>query len=109
MSTKAYIIPVDPKAPDVSVAKLWSTIPVSKKILKVGSTRVFYDTPAGGSNITALVSLGEDFEKKKGNTKREVVRKAVGSAVKDVKVLVEGKTTVAVDASADPHAAGESF
>jgi len=36
-----------------------------------------------------------------------VVRKAVGSAVKDVKAVVEDETVVSVDASADPHAAGK--
>lgn len=114
MSTQAYILPVDPKAPGtqsevsgLDTAKLWSTLPSSKKTPKVGTTRVFYDTPSGGSNLTALVSLGDDYAGKKGDAKRETVRKAIGSAVKDVKNLVESDTAVAVDASADPQAAGE--
>jgi aminopeptidase len=68
---------------------------------------LFYDVPSGGSNVTALVSLGDRYANQKGDGKREVVRKAVGSAVKDVKALVEGETAVSVDASADPHAAGK--
>jgi cytosol aminopeptidase len=113
MSTKVFILPIDPTAPgsqsavpNLDTAKLWSKVPVSKKTPKAGTTRVFYDVPSGGSNVTALVSLGDRFAKQKGDGKREVVRKAVGSAVKDVKALVEGETTVSVDASADPHATG---
>lgn len=114
MSTKAYILPIDPKSPssqsvpNLDPAKLWSTVPWGKKAPKVGTTRVFYNSPSGESNVTALVSLGDEFDAKKGDAKREVVRKAVGSAVKDVKSLVEGETTVSIDASADPHAAGMS-
>ena len=113
MSTKVFILPIDPTAPssqsvvpNLDPAKLWSTVPVSKKTPKAGTTRVFYDVPGGGSNVTALVSLGDGFAKQKGDGKREVVRKAIGNAVKDVKALVEGETTVSVDASGDPHAAG---
>ena len=68
---------------------------------------MFYDVPSGGSNVTAVVSLGEGYASQKGNGRREVVRKAVGSAVKDVKAVVEDETVVSVDASADPHAAGK--
>lgn len=114
MSTKAYIVPIDPNAPssqstvpNLDPAKLWSTVPASKKVPKAGTTRLFYDVPSGGSNITAIVSLGDAYGSQKGDGKREVVRKAVGSAVKDVKALVEGETAVSVDASADPHAAGK--
>ena len=112
MSTKAYILPIDPNSPssqsvpNLDPAKLWSTVPWGKKTPKVGTTRVFYNSPSGGSDVTALVSLGEEFGAKKGDAKREVVRKAVGSAVKDLKGLVEGDITVSIDASADPHAAG---
>lgn len=113
MSTKAFILPIDPSAPSaqspsgVDAAKLWSTVPQSQKTPKVGSTRTFYGTPAGDANVTTLVSLGEGFEGKTGAGKRELVRKAVGSAVKDVKGLVDGEASLAIDASADPHAAGE--
>lgn len=112
MST-AYILPIDPKAPksqsalhNLDAAKLWSTIPASKKTPKVGTTRVFYNSPPGC--LTALVSLGEDLGGKKGDARREVIRKAVGSAVKEVKGLVESETAVSIDASEDPHAAGKS-
>jgi len=108
MSTKTYILPIDPEAltshptSQLDAAKLWSTIPASKKTLKVGSTRVFYGAPL---YMGAIVSLGEDFGGKKGDARREVIRKAVGSAVKEVKDLVEAQTAVSIDASADPHAA----
>ena len=114
MSTKAYILPIDPTSPssqsipNLDPAKLWSTVPWGKKTPKVGTTRVFYNTPSGGSDVTALVSLGDEFDTKKGDAKREVVRKAVGSAVKDLKGLVESEAAVSIDASADPHAAGIS-
>jgi aminopeptidase len=114
MSTKAYILPIDPNLPpsqsaipNVDPAKLWSTVPANKQTPKVGTTRLFYGVPSAESNVTALVSLGEGFESQKGNGKREVVRKAVGSAVKDIKALVEGDTAVSVDASEDPYAAGK--
>ena len=115
MSSKAYILPIDPSAPgsrsallNLDPASLWATVPVTAKTPKVGTTRLFYDVPSGASNVTALVSLGDAYEGQKGDGRREVVRKAVGSAVKDVKALVEGKTlAVSVDASADPHAAGK--
>jgi aminopeptidase len=110
MSTKAYIVPINPNAPssqsavpNLDPAKLWSTVPVGKKTPQAGTTRLFYDQE---SNVTALVSLGDAYESQKGNQKREVVRKAIGSAVKDVKALVEDEIAVAVDASADPQAAG---
>lgn len=113
MSTKAYIVPIDPKAPssqsavpNLDPAKLWSTVPVGKKVPKTGTTRLFYDVPSGKS-VTALVSLGDVYASQKGDQKREVVRKAIGSAVKDVKALMEDEIKVTVDASADPHAAGK--
>ncbi|KIM82242.1 hypothetical protein PILCRDRAFT_8066 [Piloderma croceum F 1598] len=112
MSTKAYIVPIDPKAPssqsavpNLDPAKLWSTVPVGKKVPKTGTTRLFYDVPSGKSNVTALVSLGDAYASQKGDQKREVVRKAIGSAVKDVKALTEDEIKVTVDASADPQAA----
>ena len=115
MSSKAYILPIDPSAPgsrsalpNIDPANLWATVPASAKTPKVGTTRLFYGVPSGGSNVTALVSLGDAYEVQKGDGKRELVRKAVGNAVKDVKALGEGKTlAVSVDASADPHAAGK--
>ncbi|KAL4268541.1 peptidase M17 family protein [Pleurotus pulmonarius] len=108
MSASAYAIPFDPQAvsstgvPDVDAAKLWSTVPHGDKVPKVGTARVFYDTPA--TKVTALSSLGEGFSSKKGDERRELVRKSIGKAVKSIREL-EGVKEVTVDASLDPHAA----
>jgi aminopeptidase len=53
------------------------------------------------------VSLGEGFEGKTGDARRELVRKAVGSGVKQVKELGDGAKDIIVDASTDAHAAGK--
>ncbi|KAI0737652.1 leucine aminopeptidase [Daedaleopsis nitida] len=103
-----YVLPVDPKAPaataaPVEAAKLWQTAPVSaSKPAKAGTTHLFY-----GDSITALSSLGDKFELKEGDERREVVRKAVASGIKKVLELGEGVEgrDVLVDASQDPHAA----
>ncbi|PBL00091.1 hypothetical protein ARMGADRAFT_1072481 [Armillaria gallica] len=97
MST-ARIIPHDPKA----TSELWASAPTGEKPAKVGTTRIFYNIPP--KQLTALSSLGDGFEKKTGTAKREVVRKAVGSAVKAVKAI-DGVKDVKIDASLDPHAA----
>ncbi|KAK0500947.1 hypothetical protein EDD18DRAFT_1146702 [Armillaria luteobubalina] len=97
MST-ARIVPHDPK----STSELWASAPTGEKPAKVGTTRIFYNTPP--QQLTALSSLGDGFEKKAGTAKREVVRKAVGSAVKAVKAI-DGVKDVKIDASLDPHAA----
>jgi hypothetical protein len=109
MSSSAFIVPFDPQTPtqvvpNVNSSELWSITPPGDKIAKVGTTRIFFNTPA--SKVTALSSLGEGFAAKQGSVKRELVRKSVGSAVKEVKGL-EGVKEVSVDASADPHAAGD--
>lgn len=109
MSTSAYIIPYDHQStstvvPDVDPAQLWSLTPQREKPPKAGTTRIFYNTPP--SKLTTLSSLGEGFASKDVNQKRELVRKSVGGAVKDLKNL-EGLKEVAIDASLDPHAAGE--
>lgn len=112
MSSTAYIIPHDPQAPSakapsgVDSAALWNSAAQGDKVAKVGTTRIFYNTPA--SKVTTLSSLGEGFANKTGDVKRELVRKSVGSAVKAVKAL-DGVKDVAVDASADPHAAGTQY
>lgn len=108
MSTKAFIVPIDPSAASAQsdAAKLWSTVPQSQKTPKVGSTRTFFNTPAGEANVTTVVSLGEGFDAKTGAGKRELVRKAIGQAVKDVKGLIDGEASLSIDGSADPHAAG---
>jgi len=117
MSTKLFVLPIDPtsqpgSAPVSSVdpVELWNTAPTSSKPPKVGTTRVFYNTPRadqGSTNATAVVSLGEGFDKKSGDARRELVRKAVGSGVKQVKDLGDGTKDIVIDASTDVHAAGE--
>lgn len=112
MATSAYIVPFDPKSSSspsqvlpVDAAGLWVTAAVGEKVPKVGTNRIFYNIPAG--KITALSSLGDGFAKKTGDARRELVRKSVGSAVKELKAL-DGLKNVEIDASADPHAAGKS-
>ncbi|KAF9528163.1 cytosol aminopeptidase family, catalytic domain-containing protein [Crepidotus variabilis] len=107
MSASAYIFPYDHKtsgkvAEEVDPAQLWSTTPQGDKPPKVGTTRTFYNTPT--SKVTTVSSLGDGFAFKSGDQRREIIRKAVGSAVRDLRNL-EGLKTVAIDASADPHAA----
>ncbi|EEB97394.1 hypothetical protein MPER_03297, partial [Moniliophthora perniciosa FA553] len=57
--------------------------PCSEGASKVGTTRVFFNE----SKITALSSLGEKFDSKKGDDKREIIRKSVGRGVKALKAL----------------------
>ncbi|KAG6380599.1 cytosol aminopeptidase family [Boletus reticuloceps] len=110
MSSKAYVVPLDPKNPgqtataNVNPATLWSTIPPAQKPAKVGTSHLFYGV-SGGTDVTALVSLGDAFETKKGGTRREIVRKAVGSGVKSIKALGDGISEAIIDTSTDPHAA----
>ncbi|KAG9309122.1 leucine aminopeptidase [Chiua virens] len=110
MSSRAYVVPLDPANPglnaasNVNPATLWSTLPPSKKPAKVGTSHLFYGV-SGGTDVTALVSLGDSFGAKKGDARREIVRKAVGSGVKSVKALGDGISEAIVDTSADPHAA----
>ena len=108
MSSTAYIIPFDHQSSTqitegVDASKLWSLTPQGEKLPKAGTTRIFYNTPP--SKVTTVSSLGEAFASKKSDVKRELVRKSVGSAVKELKAF-EGLTEILVDASADPHAAG---
>ncbi|KAJ6457382.1 leucine aminopeptidase [Mycena sanguinolenta] len=97
MTTSASIHPFDPKAPSKTVSELWAAS-VAKEP-KVGTTRVFFS-----EKITALSSLGPDWAKRNAEGKRELVRRSVGSAVKELK-SVDEVTEVVVDASVDPHAA----
>jgi aminopeptidase len=116
MSTKVFVLPIDPASPpasgvlpSVDPVELWNTTPRGSKPPKVGTTRIFYNTPRadpGDTNATALVSLGEGFEEKTDDAKRELVRKAVGSGVKQAKELGDGPKGIIVDASKDAHAAG---
>ncbi len=119
MSTKVFILPIDPTSEpgsatvlSIDPVELWNTAPTGSKPPKVGTTRIFYNTPCaladqGNTNATAVVSLGEGFDKKTGDVRRELVRKAVGSGVKQVKELGDGTKDIVVDASTDAHAAGE--
>jgi aminopeptidase len=110
MSTStALVIPHDPTIVQSSSGpgKLWSHVAAGEK--KAGTTRIFYDTPKDSGKITVLGSLGEKFGETKGDSKRELVRKAVGSAVKGVRGLGigEGGVNVEVDGGLDAHAAGK--
>lgn len=117
MSTRVLVLPIDPTSkpgsgalPSVDPVELWSTTaPAGSKPAKVGTSRIFYNTPkpeSGKSSATAVVSLGEGFDKKTGNARRELVRKAIGSGIKQIKELGDGKKYVVVDASKDAQAAG---
>ncbi|KAH9040065.1 cytosol aminopeptidase family, catalytic domain-containing protein [Lactarius pseudohatsudake] len=115
MSTTVFVLPIDPASqtgssslPAVDPVQLWSTTPAGSKPAKVGTTRVFYNTPpsqSGTTDATAVVSLGEGFDKKTGNARRELVRKAIGSSIKQIRDLGDEKKSVVVDASKDAHAA----
>ncbi|KAG0700262.1 hypothetical protein DFH29DRAFT_876689 [Suillus ampliporus] len=72
-----------------------------------GTFYLFHGTPA--LDATALLFLGEGFESKSSDARREIVCKAVGSAVKSVKGLGDGASETVVDASTDPHAAGQIY
>jgi len=121
MSTKVYVLPIDPTSqpspasgvlPSVDPIELWNTAPTASKPPKVGTTRIFYNTPRaeqGNINATALVSLGGGFEAKTGDARRELVRKAVASGVKQVRELGDGARDIVVDASEDAHAAGKLY
>lgn len=116
MSTRFTVLPIDPTSqpgsgspPSVDPVKLWSTAPTGSKPAKVGTTRVFYNTPPsqpGNTDATAVVSLGEGFDKKTNDARRELVRKAIGSGIKQIRELGDGKKHVVVDAARDAHAAG---
>ena len=107
MSSKGYIIPVDPKnpagnaAPGVDPASMWASLPQVQKPAKVGTSHLFYGTPK--QDVTTLVSLGDGSESKTGDARREIVRKAIGSGVKSVNGLGDGISETVVHASADPH------
>ena len=111
MSSKSYVFPYDHQTSSsvvegVDPASLWSLTPQGDKPPKVGTTRVFYNTPKDATTVVS--SLGGDFAKKSANAKRELVRKSVATAVKDLKGY-DGVKEVQVEASIDPHASGEFF
>ena len=116
MSSRIFVLPIDPTSkpgsgslPSVDPIQLWSSAPTGSKPAKVGTTRLFYDTPPsqpGKTDAIAVVSLGEGFDKQTDNARRELVRKAIGSSIKQIRELGDGKKSVVVDASRDAHAAG---
>jgi cytosol aminopeptidase len=110
-STSAYIVPFDHQStsevvPGLNAAELWATTPTGDKLPKVGTTRTFFNTPA--SKVTTVSSLGDGFATKGADAKRELLRRSVGGAVKELKAM-NGLKDVTVDASIDPHAAGTHY
>ncbi|KAJ7053822.1 cytosol aminopeptidase family, catalytic domain-containing protein, partial [Mycena amicta] len=95
----ATIHPFDPKAPIPAASSLWPAS--TSKHPKASTTRVFFSGEK--DSVTALASLGPDFTVKTGDARREVVRRAVGSAMKQV-VSLEDVSEVVVDGGVDPHA-----
>jgi aminopeptidase len=112
MSSSAYIFPYNPDAKadthatvaGVDVNALWASTPAGESPPKVGTTRTFFNTPP--SKVTTLSSLGDKFASKPSDAKRELIRKSIGNAVKDLKAI-DGIKELAIDPSADPHAAGK--
>ena len=112
MATSAYVLPhqpgttatVAPTVSGVDQSKLLSKLPKIEKPPKVGDVKIFYDTP--DCNVTALVSLGDKFASKQSNERRELVRRAVGSAVKEIRTNFDEISCAKIDASTDPQAAG---
>jgi cytosol aminopeptidase len=107
-STSAYIVPFDHQSygqiiQGLNPAELWASTRIGEKSSKVGTTRIFYNTPV--SKVTVVSSLGENFANKSEDMKRELVRKSVGSAVKDLEAI-DSLKDVSIEASIDPHAAG---
>lgn len=57
--------------------------------------------------MAAIVSLGDAFDAKPENNKREAVRRAIGNGVKQLRDA--GAKDVAIDDSADPQATGMHY
>ncbi|KAG6916865.1 hypothetical protein DXG01_004846 [Tephrocybe rancida] len=107
MSSSAFIVPIDHQsttqsASGVNASELWATTPQGEKPPAVGTVRTFYNTPT--NKVTAISSLGDKFASKATDAKKELVRKSVGSAVKQLKAI-DGLKDVTIDASEDPQAA----
>ncbi|KAF8525627.1 leucine aminopeptidase [Gautieria morchelliformis] len=100
----AYLLFPTSKHPSISPDKLWAT---SRPKNKTGETKLFYNQVHGMPDVlTALVSLGDGFESKPENAKREAVRRAIGNGVQQLRDA--GAAAVAVDDSVDPHATAVS-
>ncbi|KAG6853179.1 hypothetical protein C0991_006319 [Blastosporella zonata] len=106
MSSSAIIVPLDHQVTssvaDVNPTELWAQTPQGGKTPSVGTVRTFYNTPP--NKVTAISSLGDKFASKAPDAKKELLRKSVGSAVKQLKAI-DGVKDVAIDASVDPQAA----
>ncbi|XP_006461537.1 hypothetical protein AGABI2DRAFT_118415 [Agaricus bisporus var. bisporus H97] len=106
-SSSGLLLPFDPSGESqrirgVSPQEFWKGTPSGVKSPRVGTTRTFFEAPPG--TTTTISSLGDKFSQKKGAERRELVRKAVGAGIKDLKAF-DGITEVLADASLDPHAA----
>ena len=98
----AYLLFPTSTHPQLAPDKLWAT---ARPKNKTGEAKIFYNQIHGQPDVlTGLVSLGEGFDAKPENGRREAVRRAVGSGVKQLRDA--GATAVAIDDSVDPHAAG---
>ncbi|KAF8673874.1 hypothetical protein AX14_005311, partial [Amanita brunnescens Koide BX004] len=108
--SSAYLFPYNPdtqavtqvNVPGVDVNALWASTPAGESAPKVGTTRIFFNTPL--SKVTALSSLGDKFASKRPDAQRELIRKSIGSAVKDLKAI-DGIKELIIEPSTDPHAA----
>lgn len=99
----AYLLFPSSKHPNLVPEKLWAT---ARPKNKTGEAKLFYNQVQGNPEaLTSVVSLGEGFENKAENSKREAVRIAVANGIKQLRDA--GAKTVAVDDSVDAHAAGE--
>lgn len=99
----AYLLFPSSKHPNLFPEKLWAT---ARPKNKTGEAKLFYNQVQGNPEaLTSVVSLGEGFENKSENSKREAVRIAVANGIKQLRDA--GAKTVAVDDSVDAHAAGE--
>jgi hypothetical protein len=132
-SNVAYVVPYHPKLTSaaavdgIDVPSLWATShpgPAPQaaspsasdaSVGKVGTARVFYDTPKSSGDVTVISSLGSQFSPSGSNVEsqeqrqREIVRSSVGSATKAIRQQLDFVEDVRVEASLDPHAAGMWF
>jgi len=104
--TSAYILPYDHESTGsivgVNPSELWALTPSGPKVPAVGTFRTFYQVP--DTMATSITSLGTAFSDKSTEARREVLRRAIGSSVKDLQTYA-GISQLSVDASLDPHAA----
>lgn len=100
-----YLLFPTSKHPQIPVDKLWAT---ARPRDKTGEIRLFYNEVQGNPGaLAAIVSLGDAFDAKPENNKREAVRRAIGNGVKQLRDA--GAKDVAIDDSADPQATGMHY